>query len=400
MMAVVGVILAFAIIIALRLRNVDFTLSILVGGAVVTLTSGMPPQFVLEAAMETLKDPMTLNIMSAVALITVLSYMLKETGTMAELIEGLRGILPVRVLLSIIPAMFGILAMPGGALMSAPFNEPEAERLKLKPEHKTFINVWFRHIWYWASPLSPVTILTASIACYTINDFVIAQLPIFPVSLAIGFIITRLFLKKNVQPARIQKGYPEIVNGLSPIALAVLLSIAGVPLWISLLAGIAALIFLTKLPISRVPGMAMKGVKWDTVFSAFAILYFRYIVTGSGSVESLFDYIAGFNIPLIAIFIVVPVLVGAISGTPTMATGILLPLFLPLCSGSINLISLVYSGLIAGYIASPMHLCLVLTNSYYKSELGKVYRYLVPAVVIQYLATLVYHLTLYGGIPL
>jgi hypothetical protein len=146
--------------------------------------------------------------------------------------------------------------------------------------------------------------------------------------------------------------------------------------------------------------MALKGVKWDTVFSAFAILYFRYIVTGSGSVESLFDYITSFNIPLLALFIVVPVLVGAISGTPTMATGIILPLFLPLCGENINLVSLVYNGLIAGYMASPMHLCLVFTNSYYKSELGKVYRYLIPAVFLMYLVTVAYNLTLNAGIPL
>ena len=400
MIDVIGVILAFIVIVLLRLRNVSFPVSILVGSSVVVATAGMPLEFFIEAAAETILDPMTHNIVSAVGLITILGYMLKETNLMKELIEGLRGVLPTSILLAIIPAMFGILAMPGGALMSAPFNEPEAERLGLKPEHKTYINLWFRHIWYWASPLSPVPILTASIACISVNNFILAQLPIFPVSIVIGLLISKLFISENGQTGHIHKGYPEIIKGLSPIVISVGLSIFGVPLWISLLLGILTLIYIRGVPLNSVPTLFWKGIQWNTVFSSLAILYFRYIVTGSGSVNSLFNFISGMNIPLIAVFIIAPVVVGAISGTPTMGTGIILPLFLPLCGGSVNLVGLVYSGLIAGYMASPIHLCLVLTNNYYNSEMKEVYKYLTPSTILLYAVTVVYNLALYGGIPL
>ena len=400
MIDVIGVILAFIVIVLLRLRNVSFPVSILVGSSVVVATAGMPLEFFIEAAAETIFDPMTHNIVSAVGLITVLGYMLKETNLMKELIEGLRGVLPTSILLAIIPAMFGILAMPGGALMSAPFNEPEAERLGLKPEHKTYINLWFRHIWYWASPLSPVPILTASIACISVNNFILAQLPIFPVSIVIGLLISKLFISENGQTGHIHKGYPEIIKGLSPIVISVGLSIFGVPLWISLLLGILTLIYIRGVPLNSVPTLFWKGIQWNTVFSSLAILYFRYIVTGSGSVNSLFNFISGLNIPLIAVFIIAPVVVGAISGTPTMGTGIILPLLLPLCGGSVNLVGLVYSGLIAGYMASPIHLCLVLTNNYYNSEMKEVYKYLIPSTILLYAVTVVYNLALYGGIPL
>ena len=400
MIDVIGIILAFIVIVLLRLRNISFSISILIGSAVVVATAGMPIQFFIEAAVETAVDPMTHNIVSAVGLITVLGYMLKETGLMTELIEGLRGVFPTSILLAIIPAMFGILAMPGGALMSAPFNEPEAERLGLKPEHKTYINLWFRHIWYWASPLSPVPILTASIAGMTVNNFIIAQLPLFPVSIAIGLLFSRLFITENRQTGHIHKGYPEIFRGLVPIVISVGLSIIGVPLWISLLLGIFTLVYLRGVPIRGVPLLFWKGLQWNTVFSSLAILYFRYIVTGSGSVNSLFNVISGLNIPIIAIFIIAPLIVGAISGTPTMATGIILPLFLPLCGSSVNLVRIVYSGLIAGYMASPIHLCLALTNNYYNSEMKDVYKYLIPSTIILYVITLVYHLAMYGGIPL
>ena len=154
MFAVIGVLAAFAVIVTLRLRNVDFSLSLLTGALIIALTSTDPAGVLISTIQRTVTDYNTINYTVAVAMISVLGYSLKETGTMKELIEGLRGILPAQLLLAAIPAMFGLLTMPGGALMSAPFNEPEADRLGLRPEQKTYINVWFRHLWYWASPLS------------------------------------------------------------------------------------------------------------------------------------------------------------------------------------------------------------------------------------------------------
>jgi hypothetical protein len=46
-----------------------------------------------------------------------------------------------------------------------------------------------------------------------------------------------------------------------------------------------------------------------------------------------------------------------------------------------------------------MHLCLILTNSYYKSELRRVYRYLVPSALALYLSAMAYYIFMNGGIP-
>ena len=64
-----------------------------------------------------LQDPVTLSLSMAVALISVLGVSLKETNLISGLIEGLRTILPGQVLLAIIPALFGLLSMPGGAMI-------------------------------------------------------------------------------------------------------------------------------------------------------------------------------------------------------------------------------------------------------------------------------------------
>ena len=400
MLPVLGVLLAFAVIVALRLRNVDFSLSILTGSLILAVTSEAPVGVIVEAGRLTLTDPDTLSLAVAVALITVLGYSLKETRLMTELIEGLRGVLPARVLLALIPAMFGLLTMPGGALMSAPFNEPEANRLGLKPEQKTYINVWFRHVWYWASPLSPVAILAASLAGFTLNGFLAAQLPILAVTVALGFLVGSTFIKDGGRSNHGAKGLPEVARGLAPIVLAVVLSAVGVPIWMALALAVALVFLIRKVPPGKAFNMIHSGVRWDLAAAVVSMFFFRFVVESSGSVEALFESATELGVPLIAILVVVPLLVGSISGTPTMGIGIIFPLLLPLLGDyNVYVVSIIYAGLIGGYLASPMHLCLILTNSYYRSELGRVYRYLVPSAALLYVFAVAYYLFMNGAIP-
>ena len=399
-MPVLGVLLAFAVIVVLRLRNVDFSLSILTGSLIIAATSEAPLDVIVEAGRQTITDPNTMNLAVAVALIAVLGYSLKETSLMTELIEGLRGVLPARVLLATIPAMFGLLTMPGGALMSAPFNEPEADRLGLKPEQKTYVNVWFRHLWYWASPLSPVAILAASLAGFTLNGFLAAQLPILVVTLTIGFLVSSAFIRDGGRINHGAKGLPEVARGLAPIVLAVTLSAAGVPIWMALALAVALVFVIRRVQPGSVLEMVQSGVRWDLAAAVVSMLFFRFIVDASGSVGALFELATGLGVPLIAILIAVPLLVGSISGTPTMGIGIIFPLLVPLLGDyNVYVVSIIYVGLIGGYLASPMHLCLVLTNSYYRSDLRRVYRYLVPSAAILYLFAVSYYLFMNGAIP-
>jgi len=53
------------------------------------------------------------------------------------------------------------------------------------------------------------------------------------------------------------------------------------------------------------------------------------------------------------------------------------------------IISMLYLTMVFSYLISPMHLCLVLTVEYHKSRLHTVYRKLIPASVVTYLATMV-----------
>lgn len=397
MLSLIGVILAFVIIFVLRAKNIDFSITLLAASVIIGLTSGKPFNLFLYSAIKTISDVTTFNLFSAVALITLLGYSVKKTGLIMDMIDGLKGLLPSQVLLLLIPALFGLLSMPGGALMSAPFNDPEANRLGLKPEHKTYINVWFRHIWYWASPISPVPILAASLAGLNLQDFLYVQLPFFAVTIAIGFIVTRQITKQTSERSPLQINYNNVSKGLAPIISTIILTILGIPIWAGLIVGILMVFILKQVSLKSSIQMVREGIRWDIAISVIAIFYLRYIIIAAGSVSDLFQIISNAGVSLTVLIITIPLIIGALSGTPTMGLGIVFPLLIPQFEiSSIHLISIIYAGIIAGYLASPMHLCLILTNSYYKSKLRNVYRYILPSIAVLYSIIVLFHLIMNG----
>ncbi|MDZ4164562.1 MAG: DUF401 family protein [Smithellaceae bacterium] len=392
-MELAGLAIAFTLIFVLRLRDFNYALTILIACLIIGLTSGKSLSIFPDVLMMTIADTRTREICAAVALITLLGYVLKETGMIVKLIGNLRGFIPSRVLVALIPAIFGVLSMPGGALISAPFNEPEADRLGLEPAQRTFMNVWFRHVWYWASPISPATILAVSMAGLALRDFIFVNVVLFLMSWLVGFLISWKFMRENEVTLVKEKNYLATLRGISPIAVALILSFLEVPVWLAVAAGIALVFLLQQVSVAKMLESLLKGINWDIVAAVFATLFFRYMLTSTGYITTLLRDVISTGVPLMLLLIVVPPLVGAIAGTPTIGIGICFPLLLPVIPApDIATVTIMFAGITTGYMASPLHLCLVLTNQYYKSSLKEVYRYLVPASFVLYAFALVYHL--------
>jgi len=396
MIEVAGVIAAFVTIFILRARDIQFYAAITVAAIIIGLTSGGPPALVFEVLLETLTAPSTWTLCVAVALISVLGYALKETGLMVRFIEGLSTVLPGSVLLATIPALFGFLSMPGGALMSAPFIEPEADRLGLRPEHKTYYNVWFRHLLYWTNPISSSTIMAVTLSGFSVNTWLKVQSPLFFVMVAIGLIVGRRFITVEKDGGREPLDLGDM-KGVVPILFSVGLTLYGLPAWMSLVTGILATFVLGRVGPRGASRMVAGGFVPEIVLSAVSMLYLRDMILASGSVTRLFDAVIASGVPVLAVAIVIPMMIGAVSGSPSMGVGVGFPILLPLFGGpNIHYASIVFLGITCTYIASPIHLCTVLTNAYFKSDMNKVIRYLAVSSAALYAVGLAYHLLLNG----
>ena len=396
MMEVVGILAAFVTIFILRAKNIQFYAAITVAAVMIGLTSRHPPAILFEVLLKTMTATSTWTLCIAVALISVLGYALKETGLMVRFIEGLSTVLPGSLLLATIPALFGFLSMPGGALMSAPFIEPEADRLGLKPEHKTYFNVWFRHLLYWINPISSSTIMAVTLSGFPVNAWLRVQSPLFFVMVAIGLIMGRRFITVEKDGGR-EALDPGDMKGVVPILLSVGLTLYGVPVWMSLVVGILTTFLMGRVGPRKASRMVAGGFSPEIVLSAASMLYLRDMILASGSVTSLFDAMIASGVPLLAVAMVIPMMIGAVSGSHSMGVGIGFPLLLPLFGApNIHYASIVFLGTTCAYITSPLHLCTVLTNAYFKSDLNKVIRYLAVSSAALYAVGLAYHLLLNG----
>ncbi len=396
MLEVIGLLVAFIGIFVLRARDVEFYVAITLAALIIGLTSGKPLMILFDVLITTLSAYNTWNLVSAVVLITVLGYTLKETGLMVRFIEGLSRVLPGNIMLATIPALFGFLSMPGGALMSAPFIEPEANKLGLDPEAKTYYNVWFRHLLYWVNPITSSTIMATTLSGIAINTWLRVQSPLFFVMTAIGFIASRGFIKTPKKNGSVKDLTLESMIGGVPILVTVALTLLGAPIWGSLLAGIFVAMILGKVKPEKGLLMFRNGVRWELALAIISMLYLRDMIESTGSVTTLFEVVIESGVPVLAIAIIVPLFIGAISGSPAMGVGIAFPVLLPLFGDiNIHLTSIVFLGITCTYITSPLHLCLVLTNNYFRSDLNKVIKYLAPSSFALYLVGLAYHMFFY-----
>jgi len=64
--------------------------------------------------------------------------------------------------LSVLPAVIGLLPVAGGALMSAPMVESEAEKVQLDSSLKAYVNIWFRHTIFPVYPMAQILILASA----------------------------------------------------------------------------------------------------------------------------------------------------------------------------------------------------------------------------------------------
>jgi hypothetical protein len=95
----------------------------------------------------------------------------------------------------------------------------------------------------------------------------------------------------------------------------------------------------------------------------------------------------------------VPFVVGVLTGVTSAYIGVAFPIILPLLgSEAINLnagMLLAFAGGFMGVMASPVHLCLVLTSRYFKASLGKTLMTVAVPIILTSCAVWILSVTLY-----
>ena len=191
MLNLIGVIIAFIIIVILIRKKINFGLSLIIGSLILGVFSLQEieiidiPKAIIEASFYSFKTNQIVTSTIELALLMTLIYMLaktmQETGAITKLIDSLRTFFSKGGTLGVIPAVYGLMPVPGGALFSAPMINEEGEKYNLDKNQKNFLNVWFRHVWFAIYPISQTMILITSenFSKIEIYNLIEANIPTF-----------------------------------------------------------------------------------------------------------------------------------------------------------------------------------------------------------------------------
>ncbi|MDR1931943.1 MAG: DUF401 family protein [Spirochaetales bacterium] len=364
--------------------------ALVAGVFILALWTGHSPASVRDVAFARLFSPDTLFLALVIAGVIWLSSLMSEAGMMKDLVTSLRSRLSRRNLLAVLPAVVGLLPMPAGALFSAPLLDDADDGKNLSPLRKTRVNYWFRHIWEFWWPLYPGVLLAADLTGLPIWKQTGLMMPLFFAAAGGGFI----FLLKGIpsgppQPraAGDKAFFPLVLPTVTVIGVygLLLLTVPALgrfnkylPMVIGVVCGI--LVLQIQRPAS---GAVWKKVLLSkrtlglVIIVVLARVYGAFIEARLPGGTLLMDALQGeldaFGIPALLLVIIIPFVSGLTTGITVGYIGASFPVVLSLAGpdtgGLFATLILGYGCGFIGMMLSPIHVCLIVTNEYFKTNL-------------------------------
>jgi len=345
----------------------------------------------------------TVTLCAVVTLILVLSHAMENTGQMKRLLVSFKGISQnTRLNLALFPALIGLLPMPGGAIFSAPMVHEISNQESLPAEHRTLINYWFRHIWEFSWPLYPGVILTCALSGIDLWTFVLVQFPLTLFTAWIGYLtqLRSIPIQKHASKLYFSKPLKAFLAELMPIILVVggavffgvLIYLVGnawpplksvrkeIPLIVALIISISWVWQQNHLVFGDLQRIFFNRSLLSMINMIAGIMVFQGILEDSRAVSEIGQTLTSIHVPIILVVMILPFLVGSITGVTVAFVGTTFPIIFSLLTdaGMANQI-LAYTVLAfctgyVGVLLSPLHVCLVLTCTYFKTDLARIYR--------------------------
>lgn len=95
----------------------------------------------------------TFNSVLTIAGVGILGLMFRRYDPLELIVENIGKLVhSVKITAMLLPAMMGLLPVPGGAMLSAPMTDAIGERLLLSPERRVSVNLAFRHTVFMVIP--------------------------------------------------------------------------------------------------------------------------------------------------------------------------------------------------------------------------------------------------------
>ncbi|NMD44504.1 MAG: DUF401 family protein, partial [Clostridiales bacterium] len=147
MRQILAVIVGFSIIPILAKKKVPIAYSILISALIMMLIPGLGLDIIGQIFKSTILEAKKIEQYLIVLEIGVLGALLKEYGFIDIIIDKLNKVVANKKLqLMFIPALIGLLMVPGGAIISVPCIDKIGDELDIEKPRRAVINMVYRHI--------------------------------------------------------------------------------------------------------------------------------------------------------------------------------------------------------------------------------------------------------------
>ena len=424
----------FALILVLARVKVPLGLAVLAWTLAVGVLFQFPPMKVpfppsefagvlLDGAIQ----PKTVGLLIIITLLLMLSEMMRQAGLLEQIVSLVRSLLrrPVGAMAAL-PALIGLLPMPGGALFSAPMVEQAAGSGKPDGGKLSAINYWYRHVWEFWWPLYPGVILAVSVTGdrdpnVTWGTFVLFNLPLSVFMIGAGLLVLR-----GLHPDLRTAGDPPprgakrkllrasapiwsilIVWGLAQLALwsilgpaprlpdgapyGQLLAASGRkfgPIVLGLAGGLTVLGCIARIDRRSAARVFTSAAIYKLVLLVLSVMVFQHLLGHVEAPKRIGEELRQLNVSPTLVVALLPFIAGLVTGLAIGFVGTSFPIVmgilveLPDRQYIYPYVVLAYAFGHMGQMMSPLHLCQIVSNKYFKTSYGPVYRQIIPSALV------------------
>lgn len=366
----IATIIAFIFIPILIKRDFKLSTTLLITTLILGLLSGIGLKTLGETVIGVFINIHSRDTILTVMMISILGGLMRHYKILDRIVETmLRIVNNKKIILMIIPALIGILVIPGGAILSAPFIYNIGGELKLPKARRAVINLVFRHVAMFILPFSNTLLFVRS----ALPDMNIYKIIMFNLILIVGALSIAYFLflkdikvESEKRSKDIGKNIIRLVLLTSPIYAPVIINmLTDMSFYLAMIASIFIVYLLgDKKEFLRI---SKDSLNWNTVMTVMAVLIMKDIILNMQDmlimVEGIFMSINN-NILILFILMIVSIFFGIITGYSSVPLAVTLPIMsmlnLPVGKAYVYTYFLIGSGFI-GYYFSPLHLCQAFT---------------------------------------
>ena len=389
-------------------------LSALIGSLMLALWSDMSVWQWAVASLGVFNDAPTVLVWCVLSLILALTSLMERTGQAERFMIALsRHITSPKIRLVFFPVLIGLLPMPGGAAFSAPLIQAVARGLPVPEIDKSLINYWFRHTAETTWPLFPAIILAAGIGGISTLHVVAYTCPLALIFFCVGWVCLVHGLEFPLTAGMAHPDLPAscgnaIFQGL-PIFLAlggalalegiIALLLPGVAVDygapVALVGGIAVCLRQNKLHVRDFVQAVFQRHVLSMIFMVGSLGVFKIILETSNTVDALMR-MGSADMALALAAIVLPGLVGLVTGMLMACVGVTLPLLMALLPAGEAILPWLAVSLSSGFtgcMISPLHICFVLSCEYFKVDFAASWRRIpLPSILFGFAGILYFFL--------